>query len=103
MDVRWGRVANGPSRTDTLTDKPLGAGRRPGKNLQGRVHKRILHSALDREEVAPRTPQRRKNDGGGVVANAPTRGRAEIGSLENETHLVLLSIDSDAHGRLRVR
>ena len=38
---------------------------------------------------------------GSLVANAPTRGRAEIGSLENETHLELLIINSDAHGKGR--
>ena len=84
-------MANGPSRTDTLTDKPLGAGRRPGKNLQGRVHKRILHSALDREEVGG--PEDAGNVGKTMVeALWPTHRRAgELKSGRSRTRRIWCS------------
>ena len=55
MDVRWGRGERAiPYRHayGQATRRWTSA----RQNLQGRVHKRILHFALDREEVAPKSP-----------------------------------------------
>jgi len=68
------------------------------KSPRRSVQQHPAHCARSGRCCAEDGGQRRKNQVEGVAANPPTRGRAKIGSPGNESHLLLLSIGSDAHG-----